>query len=370
MKKITTLICICLLSNMLKAQTSDDLLNLMIGKKLISQEEADSIRADAALKAQEAKEKQKSFTVSAKRSIAITGYTQVRFLSLQESGKPDAADIRRARLDFKGNIAPLWEYDVQFDLAGSPKLIDGYAIYKPFDFLKLQAGQFKVPFSSENVWADNNLELMDRSQVVEALVARSGDVIGNQNGRDIGVQAFGSLLKINDRFIIDYYVAGLNGNGINVADNNEPKDAAARIVFHPVKGLDIGGSWYNGYDKYGTPTARNHVRTRMGGELSYIYKIAGFKAEYIEGEDGGIKKSGYFAQLSSYIYKKKLQVVVKYDAYDKDTDKDDDATLNYVGGINYYFNDFAKIQLNVTNRREETNDVNNDIIGVQLQIGF
>ncbi|MEP7265371.1 MAG: porin [Bacteroidota bacterium] len=368
--KITILLCLCLMSNLLKAQTSDDLLNLMIGKKLISQEDADSIRADAALKAQEAKEKQKTFTISAKRPIAITGYTQVRFQSLQESGKVDYADVRRARLDVRGNVVPTWEYRVQFDLAASPKLLDGYTVFKPFDFFKLEAGQFKIPFSMENLAQSNNMETIDRSQVVEALTSRSRDILGNNNGRDVGVQAFGSILKIKDRFIIDYFVGGFNGNGINTADNNEPKDAVARIVFHPVKGLDIGGSWYNGYDKYGTPVARNHVRTRVGGELSYIYKIASLKGEYIEGEDGGIKRSGYYAQLASYIYKKKFQLVFKYDAFDQDTDKDDDATINYVGGINFFFNDYAKIQVNATIRTEETKNVNNDIIGVQLQVGF
>ena len=39
--------------------------------------------------------------------------------------------------------------------------------------------------------------MIDRSQVVEALVARGKDVIGNQNGRDIGIQIGGGILKKN-----------------------------------------------------------------------------------------------------------------------------------------------------------------------------
>jgi phosphate-selective porin OprO and OprP len=360
----------CFITGSLMAQTPDDILNVLISKNLVTQAEADSIRAEASRKAQDAKEKQKSFFINARRAINISGYAQIRFQSFQESGRVDYADVRRARLDFRGNVTPTWEYRLQFDLASSPKLLDGYAAFKPYDFLKLQAGQFKVPFSLENLAPSNNMETIDRSQVVEALVARGRDVLGNHNGRDIGVQASGSLVKINDRFIVDYFVAGFNGNGINTADNNEPKDAAARIVLHPVKGLDIGASYYNGYDKYGTPTARNRVRTRMGGELVYIYKFASLRGEYIEGEDGGIERSGYYAQLSAYIYKKKLQLVGRYDAFDPDTDKDDDAMINYLGGINFFFNDWAKIQVNVTNRTEEGESVNNDIIGVQLQIGF
>jgi phosphate-selective porin OprO/OprP len=365
---LTAMLLLCITS--LRAQTTDDILNLMINKKLVSQEDADSIRAEAAIKAQDAKEKQKTFGILARRAINISGYTQVRFQSQQEAGKVDYADIRRARLDFRGNIAPTWEYDVQFDLAVSPKLIDGYAAYKPFDILKLQAGQFKVPFSLENVTGDNTLETIDRSQVVEALVARGKDVIGNHNGRDQGIQASGSLLKIHDRFIVDYFVGGFNGNGINNTDNNESKDAVARLVLHPVKGLDVGGSWYNGYDKFGTPAAVNQIRTRIGGELVYIYKFASIRGEYIKGEDGILKREGYYAQASAYIYKRKLQLVGKYDFYDPNTEKDNDASKYYVGGINYYFNDFAKIQVNASVREEEIKNFNNDLINVQLQIGF
>ena len=99
----------------------------------------------------------------------------------------------------------------------------------------------------ENLASSSLIDAIDRSQVVEALVARGKDVIGNQNGRDIGVQASGALFELKDRKLVDYAVGIYNGAGINKADDNVNKDYVARLVVHPLPGLDVGGAYYNGY---------------------------------------------------------------------------------------------------------------------------
>ncbi len=374
-------------STAIKAQTNEDVLNLLINKNIIKQEDADLLRAEAALKAQDAKEKQKSFAINARRAINISGYIQSRFQSLQEAGRPDAMDIRRARLNFRGNVTPTWEYRLQVDMAGTPKVLDAIATFKPYDFFKIQAGEFKVPLSMENNTPSDLMDVIERAQVVEALVARNKDVLGNNNGRDIGVMAFGSLLKIKDHAIIDYYLGGFQGAGINVSDNNEAKDFGARLILHPIKGLDIGAAYYDGFSKIGTIpvgfiVARDNIRTRIAGELSYVYKFISVKGEYIHGEDGDYvkgkteysyihtKREGWYAQIAAYVIPKKIQVVGRWDSYDPDIHKPANATLNILGGVNYYFNDWAKLQVNYTSRNESGKTINNDIIGVQLQVGF
>lgn len=352
-------------------QSTEELINLLIQKQIISQTDADSLRAENAIKAQAEKEHQTKFNLFAGKPISVSGYTQVRFLSQQEAGKPDGLDIRRARLDFRGQINEHWDTRLLIDFAGSPKILDAAINYKHRDWLKFSAGQFYIPFSAENTTQDRSLELIDRSQVVNALVARDKDVIGNQNGRDIGIQASGSVVKIKDRFLLDYYVGGFNGSGINVADNNESKDFSGRIVFHPLKNLDIGGSYYNGFDIWGTPV-KEHVRKRMGAEISYTYAFATIKGEYIQGLDGAIEKSGWYAQLSSFVYKKNIQLVARYDTFDPNIapEKKDDITTNYTFGVNFLFNSWSKLQINYTNRLEEGTQVNNDLIAAQLQLIF
>ena len=357
-----------------KAQSTDDVLNLLINKNLIQQSDADSIRAEFAIKQQDAKEKQKTFGINARRSLQISGYSQIRFQSMQEAGKPDYMDIRRARLDFRGQISPTWDYRLQLEFATAPKILDATITFKPYDYLKVQAGQFKVPFSLENLAQSNLMESIDRSQVVEALVARGKDVLGNHNGRDIGLQLFGSALKLKEKFVVDYFIAAFNGQGINTTDVNESKDLAGRIVLHPVAGLDIGGSTYIGYDKIGTTTAKNQVRNRFGGELSYTWKNLAIKGEYIEGEDDAVKKAGYYAQASYFIFPKKFQILAKYDSFDADKDKEDKASNQisnwYIGGLTWFFNDWAKLAVNYTYKAEKGTKVNNDLISAQAQISF
>jgi len=350
-----------------EAQTTNDILSLLIQNNSVTQEQADSLRAEAAIAEQTNLSKIKSFGVNAGKKIQLAGYTQVRYQLLEEANKNDAFDIRRARLDVKGNISSYWSYRVQFDLAGSPKLLDAYTELKLNDYLNFTIGQAKVPFSLENLTSSNKLELIDRSQVVEAMAARGKDVAGNHNGRDIGIQLGGTVLKINERTIIDYRLGVFNGSGINATDKNETKDIAARLVIHPVEGLDIGGAWYDGMMNIGDTV--NYERNRIGFDLNYNWKNLAVRSEYIQGKDTKERK-GYYFQAGYYFFEKKLQLIAKFDAYDTDKSKEDNASTWYVIGINYNFNANTRIQASYTIKEEEGAGVDNNFASFQFQIGF
>ncbi|MBL7966788.1 MAG: porin [Prolixibacteraceae bacterium] len=359
-------------------QTTDDVLNVLVQKNLIAQKEADSLRAEAAIAAQANLAKIKSYPVTSTKKISLAGYTQVRYQALEETVKVDGFDIRRARVDLKGTISPYWSYRLQFDLAGSPKLLDAYTEFKLNDYFNFTIGQAKVPFSLENLASSTKLELIDRSQVVEALTARGKDVGGNQNGRDIGIQLGGNIFKINDRPVVDYHLGVFNGAGINVADNNENKDLAARVGVHPVAGLDINAALYNGTRfvpevKTGTVVtspSKNVARDRFGLDLSYSLKNFSLRSEFISGKDDQTKREGYYVVGGYYFFQKKLQVVAKYDFYDADRSKDNDASTWYVLGANLNFNANTKLQVNYTIKQEEGTAIDNNFANVQLQIGF
>jgi len=369
-KTLQLLFFLIFIAKTIYSQSPNDVLNLLTQRKLISQEEADSLRADAAIKQQESDAKQKSFLVNAGKSIQLAGYTQVRYQNLDEPGKIDGFDIRRARLDIKGNISPYFGYRLQTGFANSVKLLDAYAELRLTDYLNVTIGQQKVPFSLENLASSNKLESIDRSQVVEALVARGKDVIGNQNGRDIGVQIGGAIVKLNDRALIDYRIGIFNGGGINAGDNNEDKDVVARLVFHPIAGLDLGGGYYNGVGFYGSPNAESSGRTRWGLELSYVLKNLSLRSEYIQGKDGSIDRFGYYAQAGYYIWPQKLQLLAKYDWYDPDKAKTDNATTWYTAGLTFNFNPNVRIQAGYTIKEEQGPNINNNMGVVQFQMGF
>jgi phosphate-selective porin OprO and OprP len=357
----------------ISAQSTNDVLNVLIANGTISQQQADSVRAEAAIKQQEADAAKKSFFVNAARQMQLSGYTQFRYQILDEPGKKDGFDIRRARLDLKGNLTPFFGYRLQADFAEKPKMIDAFGDIKLADYFTITAGQFKIPFSMESVAADNKLEVIDRSQVVEALAARSKDVIGNQNGRDIGIQAGGVLLKTGNGALLEYQVGVFNGSGINVADTaNEAKDVAGRIVLNPVKGLSFGVSGYNGWGRAIKPDekGKSQVRNRFGVEASYTTPRISVKAEYIQGQDGITDKKGGYLQAGYFILPQRLQLVAKYDVYDPSTEKKDNISTLYVAGVNIHFNAWSKLQLFYTFREEEGPSVNNNYFAMQFQIGF
>jgi len=355
------------------SQSSNDVLNLLILNKTISQQQADSVRAEAALLQQSTDAARKSFFVSATRQMQLSGYSQVRYQFFDEKDKRDGFDIRRARLDLRGSISPVFSYRVQADLVDKPKMIDAYSEIKLKDYFTITAGQFKIPFSQENLASSNKLEMIDRSQVVEALVARGKDVIGNQNGRDIGIQISGTFLKINDISLIEYRIGVFNGSGINVADTaNNAKDIAGRLIFTPFNGFSFGGSVYNGWDKAIKPdiAGNSQVRNRFGVELSYLKTRFSAKAEYIAGKDGKTNRSGWYVQAGYFPIPQKLQILAKYDVYDSSTSATDNISTNYVIGANYTFNNWSRLQAFYTIRQEEGTALNNNYFSIQYQIGF
>jgi phosphate-selective porin OprO/OprP len=357
-----------------KAQQNDELLNLLIKKKVLSQQEADSLRADLALKEQAKKERAHTLSIGSK-ALQLSGLLQERYQGFEQTGVNNAFDLHRARLDARGNISDNWAYDIYTEFGGTGvKLIDAYTSYKFGDYLKFSAGQFKIPFSLESLTQDSQLEFIDRSQVVEALVGRSKDVISsvsNQQGRDIGIQVNGSFAKVNDHYLFDYTFGVFNGAGYDVtSDNNNHKDIGGRFSIHPVKNLVVSADFYNGVANYGAP-AKDQKRNRGGFDARYVVGPLSLTAEYDKGTDGIIKRDGWFGQAAYFVIPKKLQLAAKYDTYDPNKAIATDRARIYTGGVNYFFNDWAKLTIDYLDRREETTtQVNNNIFEAQLQLVF
>ena len=370
---IATALLLGLLSGALqsKAQKNDELLNLLIKKNVLSQQEADSLRADLAIKEQAKKDKENQHGVTVgSRALQISGLIQARYQGFEQAGAFNSFDLHRARLDVKGDISSHWNYEVYTEFAGTTKLLDAYAAYKLNDYLKITAGQFKVPFSLESLTADSQLEFIDRSQVVDALAGRAKDVIGNQNGRDIGVQVNGSFVKLDDHYLFDYTFGVFNGAGFDVtADNNNHKDIAGRLSVHPINNLSVSANFYNGQGFYGTP-AKNQARKRGGFDARYVYGPLSLTAEYDKGTDGTIHKDGWYAQAGYFLIPKRLQLAAKYDTLDPNSIITTDRSTWYIGGLNIFFNEWARLAIDYSSRHEEVTQVKNNLFSAQLQLTF
>lgn len=359
----------------LSAQSPNDILNLLTANQTITAKQADSLRADAAIKQQESDASRKSFLATAARSIQLSGYSQIRYQVFDEKNKIDGFDIRRARFDVRGNFSPYFSYRLQADFAGSPKLLDAYGEIKINNYLNITIGQFRIPFSLENLTSMNKFELIDFSQAVDAFTARGKDVIGNHNGRDIGLQLGGTLFKHNSINLVEYRVGVFNGSGINIADtSNNAKDIVGRLILNPLNGLSFGASYYNGWSKAIKPTSdfvgRNQARNRFGFEISYTNQVLSVKSEYIVGKDGHTEKAGWYILAGYYIIPSKFQAVAKFDSFDQNTETGDNITNNFVMGFNLNFNNWSRIQAFYTLRTEEGEAIENDYFSLQYQIGF
>jgi hypothetical protein len=387
-----------------KAQTADDILNILTKKGAITEKEADSIRRESTARQHISDAIADSFPLRLGRSLSLSGYSQVVYQNFEHplAGKYyDGFSIKRARLDFQGHFSSQFDYRFLVDFVGqsgangtaptggqqiSPFLVEANITYKPFTWLNVKAGQMIVQFSQENITQDRNLDLIERSQVVNALVARKGDAangivdsIGNQNGRDIGIQLNGSLVRIEGRHLIDYYLQLLDGAGINTLDNNQSKDIDARLVLHPLRFLSLGGSYYDGVDRLtGTP-AKDQRRTRWGLEADLEWNALSIKGEYIHGQDGSNNlktgtvatlHQGWYGQAGYFIIPKHLQGLFRYDWYDSNLAKSQVNSTYYDFGLNYFFNVWTKFQVYYSLRNQQGPAVNNNMFEAQLQLAF
>jgi phosphate-selective porin len=82
--------------------------------------------------------------------------------------------VRRARAEVQGTLLGHFDFHIAGEFASTPAtgsygtLADAYVIVDYLSFLKLQVGQFDVPFTFENRTSDKYFDFMERSVVVRA----------------------------------------------------------------------------------------------------------------------------------------------------------------------------------------------------------
>jgi phosphate-selective porin OprO/OprP len=217
----------------------------------------------------ETKENDEDSKVLSAQSLKLSGYTQVSYTLGDDSKK--GFRIRQARVGLKGNILKKINYKLPIDAVLTPILLDAQIEIYLAPHINLAFGQFKVPFSIENLISGSDLDTINRSRTVEKLCP--GRDIGAK-GRDIGV-------AINGEFSGIKYILGVfNGSGINKADFNDQKDIAGRLVFSPDSFPVFGLSHYIG--RYSPlPNAPFVKRNRTGIDEFFVHGRLALKGEYI-----------------------------------------------------------------------------------------
>ena len=299
--------------------------------------------------------------------IKFSGYVMSQYqYTGQDSKESNSFNIRMVRMALDGRLMKDFYWKVQLqvngntsDLGSSPRMVDAFAEWQKYEAFKIKAGQFKRPFTFENPMHPITQGFMGYSQNVSKLAGFS-DRTGEHasNGRDIGVQIQGDLIKnAAGRNLLHYQVGVFNGQGTNRKDVDQRKDVIGGIWVSPVKGLRIGAfGWTGSSARKGTwdVTDANHnvvknedgsVKTHSGvrslskNRYAFSAEYAAndwtVRSEYIHSQGYGFTKTltsgketdcnvnyaagdqadGFYALMIAPVISKKLYAKARYDLY-------------------------------------------------------
>ena len=299
--------------------------------------------------------------------IKFSGYVMSQYqYNDQDSKESNSFNIRMVRMALEGRLMKDFYWKVQLqangntsDLGSSPRMVDAFAEWQKYEAFKIKAGQFKRPFTFENPMHPITQGFMGYSQNVNKLAGFS-DRTGEHasNGRDIGVQIQGDLIKnAAGRNLLHYQVGVFNGQGTNQKDVDQRKDVIGGIWVSPVKGLRIGAfGWTGSSARKGTwdVTDANHnvvknedgsVKTKSGvrslskNRYAFSAEYAAndwtVRSEYIHSHGYGFTKTlasgketdcnvnyaagdqadGFYALMIAPVISKKLYAKARYDLY-------------------------------------------------------
>ena len=308
--------------------------------------------------------------------VSVIGYLQPQYeLHQTPDGWNNGFTFNRARLGVTGSIPYDFTYYALIDFSRfkpqATYILDAFITYGRFSFAKATLGQFKPPFSQELNTPCHKLHTIERSKVVYELALPD---------RDLGVMVWGSFLGSR----ISYNFAVMNGYRRNFFDENMQKDIVGRLLFQPSEMFRFGGSFRRGV----TGAESDNLKTRYAAEMQFKWKDLMLQAEYLHGTDTGsyttgggcdgspieihegpVTRDGMYAMLM-YMTPWRIQPVIKYEFYRGDISIANNIDHWITYGINYFFNDWTRLQVNYIYKSEMLKEIPNDAFLVQLQVEF
>lgn len=329
--------------------------------------------------------------------LSISGWMNIQYDYERQLQNDDVTldeintfNVRRARLDFKGNISKNLEFRVQADVAGTPKLVDGFVKIKLQKYFNIQVGQFKIPFTFENPQSPLTLEGVEYAQVISKLSGYS-DMSGVKTysgGRDVGVMIYGDFFSFEHDGkqipILTYKLGVFNGNGMNNKDANTSKDIAASIEVCPgVKGLMLATSYYDGNYLLsdGAVYEKNANRNRLTFGGKYENGRLTVRSEYITGKtemsnkidgiytldsDGFYVAGGYWFNMKS----QRIRPVARYDFLRQDIENPEKNSTYYMVGIDWWPYKNLRLLVNYTLKDKPGYDNLGNLFQAQLSVKF
>lgn len=282
------------------ADTSTDIVNALVAKGVLTEEEGALITKGREGEAEAQKKKEKGYATG---KVNVRGYVQVRNTTMlggddgvnlysdrsvgddESFGGDKNFLIRRARIIFSGDVGDRLSYYIQPDFASSPsgassngfnfaQLRDAYGdVYITKNKVhRLRVGQSKVPYGFENLQSSSNRLALDRNDAFNSAV---------KDERDLGAfyyytpedtqKLFKEIQDSGLKHSGNYGMFGFgvyNGQGANARETNDNYHVVARATY-PWKTetgqiFEVGIQGYHGQyvvtpEAYRTQLDRNEV---------------------------------------------------------------------------------------------------------------
>lgn len=267
----------------------------------------------------------------------------------------DRVYLRRARVNVQGGFEQV-EYKAEVDVSGNTlgasggvrvQATDVYVDWKRYPAAQLRIGQFKTPFSFEQIYSDTLIATPERAAAVDRIAV----------GRQLGLQLSGGLAGKR----VTYAVGAFNGNGVNSSSNDDDHFLiAARLGTTLLERGQL--RWRGAVNGYRSEDSRaaappeaglaNNLfagtRHAWGVDTQLTTDRLELMAEYLRAHyaplAAGERDLSGFYLLGSWLLTPKWQGVARYERYDGVTSDSEIVT----GGVNYLLkgND-VKLQLHL-----------------------
>lgn len=315
-------------------------------------------------------------------NVKLSGYGIVQYqyngMHNSKTSKSNTFNLRMGRISLDGRILDDWYWKAQLQFNGntstlgsSPRLVDLFAEWQKYDFFRVKAGQFKNPFTFDNPIHPIDQGFMSVAQSVLKLASFSDRAGAHpSNGRDIGVQIQGDVLKNRaGRNLLHYQVGVFDGQGTNVKDVDQQKNIIGGVWVMPVEGMRLGwfgwtgsyarkGSWT---DEAGNPQSgiRSLQQRRYAVSAEYKAKDWTVRSEFVHSTGyafakaltntdnaaatdcslsaDGNKAQGVYALVIAPVIPKKFHAKVRYDMY-QPSDGARKQRTQYDVGLDYLLN--------------------------------
>jgi phosphate-selective porin OprO/OprP len=299
-----------------------------------------------------------AISAAAQTPFDVHAYVQGRFTN--QEGTTDRLEVRRARVIFSGTPVSDLSYSFQVDVAKTPYILDAALTWKFPEDLRVTAGQFKIPFSTESLIADNLEIAIARSRAVNSLAP--GRDTGVQ-GRDTGIQIAGSLHHGNGP-LLEYAAGVFRGQTLIESPAIHYQSVAGRVLLHPLHGLTIGGDWYGSFS---SPGARE--KRRSDAEGGYGRGRLTLRAEQVWARDGTLQRRGGYL-LGVWRFSKGWEGLTRADWLTANAHKANSTSIAYIAGANYYWRKYVKVGFNSGAQHDQGPKGFSSIVLAQVMLSY